>query len=175
MALPVLGREACSLHLALSVNTVGQFSGKRQHFGGCLRLVHVPATAPGCSHCARRPKSPAGRWRHELPLLPVLILERTAPGWDLSSLPDSRVNVGVYWVCPNPHPPAWLPSSAKDFWSKLPHFSCLPTEVLGGKALPSGLCGCRVSSIPGAGGSLQAGAPSHCLVLSNWARRSTGK
>lgn len=106
MALPVLGCEACSLHLALSVNTVGQFSGKRQHFGGCLRLVHVPATAPGCSHCARHLKSPAGRWRHGLPLLPVLILERTAPGWDLSSLPDSRVNVGGLLGLSQPPPPS---------------------------------------------------------------------
>lgn len=105
-------------------------------------------------------KSPAGRWRHGLPC--SLFSERRAPGWDLSNLPNPRVTT-------------WLPSSAEDFWSRLLHFSCLPTEVLGDKALPSGLCGCRASSTPGAGGSLQAGAPSHCLGLSNWARRSTGK
>lgn len=67
-------------YLALSVNTVGQFPRKRQDFEGCLRLVHVPATVPGCSHCVWHPKSPASRWRRGLSLLPVLREDSTRLG-----------------------------------------------------------------------------------------------
>lgn len=104
VALPAPGhtRPGISPHLALSVGTVCHFPGRREDFGGWPRLVHTPATAPGCSRCARYPKSPAGRWRHGLSLLPVLVPAGTAQGWEPSSLTDPRVNLWGVLIHRNP-------------------------------------------------------------------------
>lgn len=55
----------------LPVPCVCEYSGsvpwEEADSGGCLKLVHVPTTAPGCSPCVWHPKSPGSRWRHGLP------------------------------------------------------------------------------------------------------------
>lgn len=192
VALPAPGRArlGISLHLALSAGMVGHFPGRREDFGGCARPVHAPATAPGCSHCVRHPKLPAGRWRHGLSLLPAPC-PRT--GRDSTRLrpvqpPRSQGEPGGgssgFTATP---PQTWLPSSAEGFWSKLASFLLPSCGGFRRRCLSQrcGLCGgWGASSIPEAvhqaGGSAGPGAPSHCWsfqtglegALENSTRRS---